>query len=102
MEKQEQYLSRISGLQRLYSAIMISKLRRNQMNAPHPHGLENAWIWLSNMLMLDPLAEICPTLILRFIEICGQSMFLVYKKQFLKLIVALQAQYIPKLNQVIR
>lgn len=100
MEKQEQYLNRISGLQRLYSAIMTAKLRRTQAHIPHPHGLENAWIWLSNILMLDPLPEIFPTLILRFMEICGPDMLTAYGKQFVKLIIALQSQYIPKLDQI--
>lgn len=100
MEKPEQYLNRISGLQRLYSAIMTAKLRRSQTNLPHPHGLENGWIWLSNILMLDPLPEIFPTLILRFMEICGPEMLSAYGKQFVKLIIALQSQYIPKLDQI--
>lgn len=100
MEKPEQYLSRISGLQRLYSAIMTTKLRRSQAQSPHPHGLENAWIWLSNILMLDPLPEVFASLILRFMEICGPEMLTAYGKQFVKLIIALQSQYIPKLEQI--
>lgn len=100
LEKTEQYLSRISGLQRLYSAIMTAKVRKSQAQAPHPHGLEHAWVWLSNILMLDPLPEVFPTLILRFIEICGPEMLTAYGKQFVKLILAVQAQYIPKLDQI--
>lgn len=100
MEDKEQYLKRISGLQRLYSAVLITKLRRNQQHIMHPHGLENGWIWLTNVLMLDPLPGISPTLLLEFIQICGAEMLQLYKKQFMKLMIALHHQYISKLDRV--
>lgn len=100
MEDQDQYLKRIAGLQRLYSAILITKLKRNQAHQPHPHGLENGWIWLSNFLMLGPLPGISPTLLVEFFQICGADMLQVYKCQFMKLIAILYAQYMPRLDQV--
>lgn len=100
MEDQEQYLKRISGLQRLYSAVLITKLRRNEQHIEHPHGLENGWIWLSNFLMLDPLPGISPTLLLEFIQISGSEMWKCYKRQFIKLMIALHNQYILKLDKV--
>lgn len=56
LEKQDQYLKRMSGLIRLYSAILVAKKRRNQ-SAPHPHGIHNGWIWLSNFLNLGKSAR---------------------------------------------
>lgn len=100
MEEQEQYLKRISGLQRLYSAILITNLKRSQQQLPHPHGLENAWIWLSNFLMIDPLPGISSTLLLEFLQICGAELWLMYKKQFKKLLLVLHNQYMPKLDKV--
>lgn len=100
MEEQEQYLKRISGLQRLYSAVLITKLRRSQQHADHPHGLENGWIWLSNSLMLDPLPGISSTLLLEFIQICGTELWQAYKKQFMKLMIVLHEQYIFRLDKV--
>lgn len=100
MEEQEQYLKRISGLQRLYSAVLITKLRRGQQHADHPHGIENGWFWLSDFLMLDPLPGISSTLLLEFIQICGSEMWQIYRKQFMKLMIVLHEQYILKLNKV--
>lgn len=100
MEDQDQYLKRIAGLQRLYSAILITKSKRNQAHQPHPHGLENGWIWLSNFLMLDPLPGISPTLMVEFFQICGADMSQAYRGQFMKLIAILYAQYMPRLDQV--
>lgn len=100
MEKREQYLKRISGLQMLYSAILITKPKWAHQHLEHPHGLENGWIWLSNFLMLDPLPEISPTLLLEFIQICAADLWQVYKKQFMKLVMVLHDRYIPKLDKV--
>lgn len=100
MEDQESYLKRIAGLQRLYSAVLITKVKRSQQHIMHPHGLENGWIWLTNFIMLDTLPGICPTLLLEFIQICGSEMLQLYKKQFIKLVMVLHNQYIPKLDKV--
>lgn len=100
IEQEDQYLKRLSGLQRLYSAILITKLRRHQQNSMHPHGLENGWIWLSNFLNLNPLPEICATLLLEFISVCGSDMWQVYKKQFTKLLLVLHQGYMVKLDKV--
>lgn len=101
IEPQDQYLKRLSGLQRLYSAILITKQRRSQQNQPHPHGLENGWIWLSNFLNLEPLPEICATLLLEFIQVCGAELWQTYQRQFLKLLLVLQQAYMAKLDEVI-
>lgn len=100
MEEQEQYLKRISGLQRLYSAVLITKPRRSQQHLPHSHGLEHAWIWLTNFLMIDPLPGISSTLLLEFMRICGADLWIIYKKQFTKLLMAIHNQYMPKLDKV--
>lgn len=101
IEPQDQYLKRLSGLQRLYSAILITKQKRSQQNQAHPHGLENGWIWMSNFLNLEPLPEICATLLLEFIQVCGADMWQTYKRQFLKLLLVLQQAYMVKLDEVI-
>lgn len=51
LETQDQYLKRMSGIMRLYSSILITKPRRGQ-TVPHPHGISNGWLWLSNILNL--------------------------------------------------
>lgn len=100
MEDQEQYLKRICGLQRLYSAVLITKIKRSQQHLEHPHGIDHGWTWFSNFLMLDPLPGISASLILEFIQICGAEMGQIYKKQFMKLLVVLYTLYMPKLEKV--
>lgn len=100
LETETQYLKRISGLQRLYSAVLITKVKRSQQHLPHPYGLENGWVWLTNLIMLDPHAGVCSTLLLEFLQICGFDMWQAYKTQFLKVMVAVLNQYISKLGKV--
>nr|CAD7396158.1 unnamed protein product [Timema poppensis] len=52
VEKQPKFLKRMSGVMRLYTAIMVTRLRRQDQNKPHPHGLKQAWRWLVCMLNL--------------------------------------------------
>lgn len=72
----------------------------SQQNQNHPYGLENGWTWMANFLNLDPVPDICPTLLVEFIEIAGFEMWTTYKQQFQKLLLVVQQQYIPKLDKV--
>lgn len=47
----------MSGLMRLYAAIMVTSPPQGAQLA-HPHGLEHAWIWLTRMLNLQPNPDI--------------------------------------------
>lgn len=51
LETDHSFLQRLLGLVRLYASVIISKTRRS-VNKPHPHGIEFAWMWLSNELNL--------------------------------------------------
>uniref|UniRef100_A0A336M362 mRNA export factor GLE1 n=1 Tax=Culicoides sonorensis TaxID=179676 RepID=A0A336M362_CULSO len=99
MEKHDLYLKRMSGIARLYAAIWITGSRRGE-TAPHPHNLQNGWEWLCEILNLDPLPEICATLIFEVLQVAGHAFLATYGKQFMKLLNAIQNQYFPKLNAV--
>ena len=43
VEKQDKFLRRMSGVMRLYAALMVAPPPRGE----HPHGIENAWRWLT-------------------------------------------------------
>lgn len=100
MEPQEQYLKRLSGMQRLYSAILITKQKRELQNLAHPHGPENGWTWFAAFINLEPLPEISATLLLEFLQVCGNEMWQAYRRQFTKLLLSLQTAYMPKLDKV--
>lgn len=89
----------MTGIARLYSTILITKPRQRE-TAPNPHNLENGWNWITNILNLDPIPDICSTLILEFLQVAGSTCFKVYGKQFIKLLKCIQSQYFIKLNLV--
>ncbi|XP_055627521.1 mRNA export factor Gle1 [Toxorhynchites rutilus septentrionalis] len=99
LEKQDQYLKRMTGLARLYAAVIVSNPRRGE-SAPHPHGLEYGWKWLCNILNLGPLPDICATLITEMLQTTGGMLWATYGKQFVKLLRLMQEQYLPALKKV--
>lgn len=100
IEKQDQYLKRMTGVTRLYSAILITPLRQHASSVAHPHGIENGWIWMSNFLNLPPIPDICATMLLEFLTVAGVQMWSTYRQQFQKLLLTMHQQYIPLLDKV--
>nr|CAD7405341.1 unnamed protein product [Timema cristinae] len=100
VEKQPKFLKRMSGVMRLYTAIMVTRLRRQDQNKPHPHGLKQAWRWLVCMLNLEPKPDICATLILDFLEVSGYMMFATYGKEFQKLLHIICKDYFTKIQKM--
>lgn len=83
IEKQDKFLKRMTGLMRLYSAIIISKPKRGQHR--NPHGISEGWKWLSAFLNLTPIPDITATMLHTFLEIAGSTLQAVYGKVFQKL-----------------
>ncbi|XP_053675953.1 mRNA export factor Gle1 [Anopheles nili] len=99
LEKQDQYLKRMSGLARLYAAIIVTIPRKDDPT-PHPHGIECGWRWLTNILNRFPQPDICATLIVEFLQTAGADMHAVYGNQFFKVLRVLQGDYLGALNRI--
>uniref|UniRef100_A0A182PKA1 mRNA export factor GLE1 n=1 Tax=Anopheles epiroticus TaxID=199890 RepID=A0A182PKA1_9DIPT len=99
LEKQDQYLKRMSGLARLYAAVIVTVPRKDDPT-PHPHGLEFGWRWLTNILNRFPQPDICATLIAEFLQTAGSELHAAYGKQFLKVLRVLQGDYMGALNRI--
>ncbi|XP_058054348.1 mRNA export factor Gle1 [Anopheles bellator] len=100
LEKQDQYLKRMSGLARLYAAVIVTVPRRDDANLPHPHGLECGWRWLTNILNRFPQPDICATVICEFLQTAGADLHAAYGRQFLKVLRLLQGDYLTALNRI--
>lgn len=97
VEQQPAYLKRMSGVVRLYAAIMISVPRRNQ---PHPYGLTEAWRYLAALLNLPPRNEITAGVLEVFLSVVGNSMAEEYGKQFQKLLHLICTEYFTMIHNV--
>ena len=99
VEGQDKFLKRMTGIVRLYSAIMMAKPRRAQ-KSPHPHGMSQAWRWLASILNLEPRVDISATVLHTFLETTGHTMQTVYGKQFKKIISFILDNYMPALKVI--
>lgn len=97
-EKQDKFLKRMTGIMRLYSAIFITKPKRGQNS--NPHGIIEAWRWLSSILNLEPRLDITATMIHVFLETAGFSMQAVYGKIFQKLMKFIKEKYMPMIEKI--
>lgn len=65
VEGEDNYLKRMSGIVRLYAAI----LQTSSDPHPHPHGLEHGWAWLARILNMEPHPTLTATAIHDVLEV---------------------------------
>uniref|UniRef100_A0A8C6TZV4 mRNA export factor GLE1 n=1 Tax=Neogobius melanostomus TaxID=47308 RepID=A0A8C6TZV4_9GOBI len=95
VEGEDSFLKRMSGMIRLYAAIIQIRWPYGSKQGPAPHGLNHGWRWLAQMLNLEPLADTTATLLFDFLEVCGNALMKQYQGQFWKLILLLKEEYVP-------
>ncbi|RVE68731.1 hypothetical protein OJAV_G00094360 [Oryzias javanicus] len=102
VEGQDSFLKRMSGMIRLYAAIIQLRWPFGSKHGGRstPHGLEHGWRWLAQMLNMEPLADITATLLFDFLEVCGHAMMIQYKSQFWKVLLLLKEEYFPRIEAV--
>ncbi|XP_050410494.1 mRNA export factor GLE1 [Patella vulgata] len=99
IEDQDKFLKRMSGVMRLYAAILVTSPPRGS-NSVHPFGIEHAWIWLSRVLNSPPQPDITATMIYDMLYVTGHLLHDQFRNQFLKLLSCLFNEYVPKLRSV--
>ncbi|XP_027543414.1 nucleoporin GLE1 [Neopelma chrysocephalum] len=100
VEEQDHFLKRMSGMIRLYAAIIQLRWPYGNKQGAHPHGLSYGWRWLAQMLNLEPLADVTAMLLLDFLEVCGSALVKQYGIQFWKTMFFIQKSYIPRIEAV--
>uniref|UniRef100_A0A7N8WLC3 mRNA export factor GLE1 n=1 Tax=Mastacembelus armatus TaxID=205130 RepID=A0A7N8WLC3_9TELE len=100
VEGQDSFLKRMSGMIRLYAAMIQLRWPYSSRQGSVPHGLNHGWRWLAQMLNMEPLADITATLLFDFLEVCGNALMKQYQGQFWKLILLLKEEYFPRIEAV--
>ncbi|XP_056320133.1 mRNA export factor GLE1 isoform X1 [Danio aesculapii] len=100
VEGQDSFLKRMSGMIRLYAAIIQMRWPYSSKQGPHPHGLNNGWRWMAQILNMEPLADITATILFDFLEVCGNALMKQYRGQFWKLILIINEEYFPRIEAV--
>ncbi|KAM9476183.1 mRNA export factor GLE1 isoform 2-T2 [Clarias gariepinus] len=100
VEGQDSFLKRMSGMIRLYAAIIQLRWPYINKQGPGPHGLNHGWRWLAQMLNMEPLADVTATLLFDFLEVCGNALMKQYQGQFWKLLLLIKEEYFPRIEAV--
>ncbi|KAM9858149.1 mRNA export factor GLE1 [Aulostomus maculatus] len=100
VEGQDSFLKRMSGMIRLYAAVIQLRWPYGPKDGAHPHGLTHGWRWLAQMLNMEPLADVTSTLLFDFLEVCGHTLMQQYQGQFWKLVLLLKEEYLPRIEAV--
>lgn len=96
VECHNKYLKRMTGIVRLYAALIVTTYKCNQPVI----GLSQAWIFVAGTLNQNPVADITATLLVEFLNIVGFAMHQTYGKQFFKLIHYINSHYLKKIELV--
>jgi nucleoporin GLE1 len=97
-EDDSSYLKRMSGVVRLYAALVQSP--GVVWGKANPLGIANGWKWLALVLNTDPLPGVTATVLFDFLEVAGHALWKEYRNQFEKLLCVLIKQYLPKIEAV--
>uniref|UniRef100_U3J9T2 mRNA export factor GLE1 n=1 Tax=Anas platyrhynchos platyrhynchos TaxID=8840 RepID=U3J9T2_ANAPP len=100
IEEQDHFLKRMSGLIRLYAAIIQLRWPYGNRQGTHPHGLSYGWRWLAQMLNMEPLADVTATLLFGFLEVCGNALMKQYQIQFWKMMLLIREDYFPRIEAI--
>lgn len=102
VEEQDSFLKRMSGMIRLYAAIIQLRWPHTNKQGPHPHGLNHGWRWLAQILNMEPLANVTATVLFDFLEVCGNALMMQYRDQFWKLLLLIKEEYFPRIEAITR
>ena len=100
VEAEDKYLKKLSGIVRLYAAMMQTDLPPQLGDRKHPYGLEHGWAWFTRLLNLEPRPSVTATIIFDFLEVAGHAMHKRFGKQFQKLLLILCQNVLPKILEV--
>ncbi|XP_025905240.1 nucleoporin GLE1 [Nothoprocta perdicaria] len=100
IEQQDNFLKRMSGMIRLYAAIIQLRWPYGNRQGTHPHGLNHGWRWLAQMLNMEPLADVTATLLFDFLEVCGNALMKQYQVQFWKMMLLIREDYFPRIEAI--
>ncbi|XP_006834899.1 PREDICTED: nucleoporin GLE1 [Chrysochloris asiatica] len=100
VEQQDNFLKRMSGMIRLYAAIIQLQWPYGSRQGIHPHGLNHGWRWLAQILNMEPLSDVTATLLFDFLEVCGNALMKQYQVQFWKMILLIKEDYFPRIEAI--
>ncbi|XP_021117583.1 nucleoporin GLE1 isoform X3 [Heterocephalus glaber] len=100
VEQQDNFLKRMSGMIRLYAAIIQLRWPYGNQQATHPHGLSHGWRWLAQVVNMEPLSDVTATILFDFLEVCGHALVKQYQVQFWKMVLLIKEEYLLRIEAI--
>ncbi|KFO31901.1 nucleoporin GLE1 isoform X1 [Fukomys damarensis] len=100
VEQQDNFLKRMSGMIRLYAAMIQLRWPYGNQQATHPHGLSHGWRWLAQVVNMEPLTDVTATILFDFLEVCGHALMKQYQVQFWKMVLLIKEEYLLRIEAV--
>jgi len=97
LETYENYKSRMAGLIRLFSAILVVGGVDNVKYGSGQITFQNLWVWVARLLNLKYNNKIFPHMLLVFLEQTGHFLLKQYKGQFVKILRLIETDYLNEI-----
>lgn len=98
IEKQELFISRVSGYATLFASCLISPGVGGERNSGF--SMEHGWMLLARIASIKPHPSTTATVLTSLLNVCGHRLTMVYGQQGFKLLKCLQTQFLPVINRV--
>lgn len=95
VEEQDKYVIRMTGIIRLFAAIIVTKTISGRVL-----NVEQAWIIIATTLNIVPQLDITAILLYEMLTITGYYLRRAYGKQFIKMLKYIDTNYMKKIDEV--
>ncbi|KAI5932414.1 Nucleoporin GLE1 [Manis javanica] len=94
------FLKCMSGMIRLYAAIIQLRGPYGSEQKAYPHILNHGWHWLAQILNMEPLLDVTATLLFDFLEVCGNALVKQNQVQFWEMMLFIKEDYLPRIEAI--
>lgn len=95
VEKQEKYVKRMTGIIRLFAAIIVTETRSG-----NALSISQAWMIIAATVNLIPQLDVTAILLHEMLIITGYNLKQVYGRQFIKMLQYIDKNYMKKIEEV--
>lgn len=95
VEKQDKYIKRMTGIIRLFAAIIVTETKSGKAL-----GIAQAWMLIAATVNLTPQLDVTAVLLHEMLAITGYYLKRAYGKQFIKMLRFIDTNYMKKIDEV--
>lgn len=97
LEDETHFQDRMNGIAALYFGFLQARPSDFGVRSPHPHGMENAKIFIERLLNMKP-RKITPSLIETFLKVLGNRFVEVYREKAHQIIQFIRSDFLTRVK----